>query len=274
MKPHILAYVLLAPLVLSGVAQIAEAKESPPPTIAYAYVTHGCGHVYEYTLNSKGTLAQFGNIKTGSSPSGIAISPNNDFLYIPDFSCKEKVNLSSISAYTITSGKLKPVTGSPYTDVGLNPDFAVVSPSGQFLYVDDTDNDGNTGSDGGVSVYSINPTTGALTQIAGSPFLTMKYVYQLAITPNGKYLYIAGYPGVYGFSVNTSTGQLTPLVGSPFGSQGPDSVPFGLTIDPSGNYVYVTDQHYDEVFVYSIDSSTGALTEITGLRMRRAMFPP
>ncbi len=54
--------------------------------------------------------------------------------------------------------------GSPFA-AGPLPTAAGTDPSGNFLYV------ANSGSRD-VSVYAINKTTGALTQVPGSPFAT------------------------------------------------------------------------------------------------------
>ena len=70
---------------------------------------------------------------------------------------------------------------------------------------------------GSISAYMIDPTTGALTEIAGSPFATQAGFPgpgRLAIEPGGKFLYV-GLGGsvnanhlVAAFSIDTATGAL------------------------------------------------------------------
>jgi 6-phosphogluconolactonase len=68
-----------------------------------------------------------------------------------------------VAAYSITSssGALT-LSGSPVA-AGLLPASIVLDPSGQFAYVaNDNSND--------ISVYAVDPTTGALTPASRSPF--------------------------------------------------------------------------------------------------------
>ena len=66
---------------------------------------------------------------------------------------------------------------------------------------------------------------------------------QVAITPNGLYLYVtyaAGGlgAGILGFTINATTGALTAVAGSPFGA-GTDAS--SIAIDPRSKCVYVGD---------------------------------
>jgi 6-phosphogluconolactonase (cycloisomerase 2 family) len=70
----------------------------------------------------------------------------------------------------------------------------------------------------GISVYTISSTTGALTQISGSPFYTSISGGGTVTDPTGQFVFVSnnGSPNVVGFSVNQSTGALTELANSPF----------------------------------------------------------
>jgi DNA-binding beta-propeller fold protein YncE len=78
------------------------------------------------------------------------------------------VGPGNVSAYSIdgTTGALTPVAGSPFP-AGFGSLSVTVDPTGQFAYVA---NRGFSPDNGTVSAYTIDGTTGALTEIAGSPF--------------------------------------------------------------------------------------------------------
>jgi 6-phosphogluconolactonase len=115
-----------------------------------------------------------------------------------------------------------------------------------------------------ISGYSINTGTGALTQIAGSPFATGLAGWQpnqIAVDPKGNFLYVTAdflsTPGnVVVYSINASTGALT-LVSN---STATGFTPQGIAVDPTGKFVYVANQGTSNVSAYMINTSTGALT--------------
>ena len=81
----------------------------------------------------------------------------------------------------------------------------------------------NAGSQN-VSVFSVNQTTGALTQVSGSPVAVGRGSEVVAFSPSGGLLVVgvsnyenAKYVAAAAvFSVNQTTGALTPVPGSPF----------------------------------------------------------
>jgi DNA-binding beta-propeller fold protein YncE len=70
-----------------------------------------------------------------------------------------------------------------------------VDPTGKFVYVPSWN--------GGVWGYTINPTTGALTPIPGSPFPSGAHgPYWVAVDPTGKFAYVANNGGgVSGYTI-------------------------------------------------------------------------
>ena len=78
-----------------------------------------------------------------------------------------------------------------------------------------------------VSGYTINPSTGALTAIAGSPFAAGSAPFSVAVAPSGRFAYVANVisNNVSGYTIDPSTGALTAITGSPFpAGAGPVSV--------------------------------------------------
>ena len=111
----------------------------------------------------------------------------------------------------------------------------------------------------------VDLSTGALGSPAtsGGPHSSWSVV----AAPSGKFLYVSDTPmdAVDGFSVNSTSGALTPLPGSPFSLGNPSgSATGGLAIEPGGKFLYATDTNATNVVGFSINSSTGSLTPLTG----------
>jgi 6-phosphogluconolactonase (cycloisomerase 2 family) len=175
----------------------------------------------------------------------------------------------SISVFQIGSnGALTQAPGSPFTDpVKLfSADSIAVDGLGKFLYAGQLDF--STPLDG----FTIDQTTGALTEITGAPFNLG--VAQLHADSSGKFLLgvqeIQDFNGaatdqhIYVFSIDPTTGVPTPVVGSPFATT---SAPFDFVISPNGKFVYVTGNDPVALTIspiegYQLDSTTGALTPL------------
>src|ERR1051325_1209855 len=98
----------------------------------------------------------------------------------------------------------------------------------QFAYV-------ANGVSGNVSGYRINPTTGALTAIAGSPFRAGLGPVSVAVDPNSKFAYVANLSSntVSGYTINATTGALIDIAGSPFPVPAGSSAPSSVAVDPN-----------------------------------------
>ena len=130
----------------------------------------------------------------------------------------------------------------------------------QFVY---TANEDST-----ISAFQLNTSTGALTEIAGSPFEERLAPAELAVNPAGTLLFVANtgnYSDISVFQINSATGALTEIPNSPFAADN-GTEPAALTTDPAGKFLYVANSasNYDsqqgEIDVYSIDPVTGTLT--------------
>jgi 6-phosphogluconolactonase (cycloisomerase 2 family) len=125
-------------------------------------------------------------------------------------------------------------------------------------------------STGTVHVYNVNSSSGALTEVPGSPFTAGLSPDEIAVDPSGKFFYVINQQSddIAAFSVDASSGTLTPLPGSPFpvGTQPAGQQPIALAIDPTGRFLYVaattdigTEVSYN-FYEFTIDSATGVLT--------------
>jgi 6-phosphogluconolactonase (cycloisomerase 2 family) len=171
-----------------------------------------------FTVNStNGSLTPISGspFSTGFFPRTIAIDPAGKFLYAT-ISSSFMGTSTAVYAYTIdaTSGALTAVPGSPFA-AGENPVSAAVDVSGRFLFVA---NNANTTNGNSVSVFSIDPDTGVLTGVSGSPFAASPFPLFVAVDPSGQYVYVGldNNPGIAAFVIDQATGALTPVAGSPF----------------------------------------------------------
>jgi 6-phosphogluconolactonase len=222
----------------------------------YAY---GGGQVFAYTLQpGTGQLSPIAGSPFGAAPSGqqfavpsdrIAVSQNDKFLYV--------ATANGITGYTIdpTTGALTMIAGSPFA--GNVPGFAVVAPASGFLY--ETAASTATTSTG-IYGYSIDPNTGALAAINGSPFGPGCGADNMTSPANGKFLFAAGC-GMY--QINASTGALTHLFNDP---STPNSA--WAVFDPAGAFVWMvtTDQNCWHcnigVTAFQVDPNTGNMTMV------------
>jgi 6-phosphogluconolactonase (cycloisomerase 2 family) len=179
-------------------------------------------------------------------------------LFQPKFVYVANTGSNNVSAYSINAdGSLNLPTN--YT-VGTSPRFVLVHPAGRYLY---TANHGSAN----ISVLEITQATGALTT-ASSPFNTSANPYSLAFDPQGRFLYVghedAAVAAVSAYTVNTATGELTQVAGSPF-AVAAGATPVSVHVSPDGNHLYVgSSQSAINAHAFSIDQSTGALTQIQG----------
>ena len=108
-------------------------------------------------------------------PLGIAMDPLGHFVFVAN------AYSDSLSVYAVdrSTGSLTQVSGSPFA-TGLNPVAVGLDPSGNFVY---TANFAVLPTNvSTVSGFMLDPTTGALTPIPGSPFVSGRNPNGIAIT--------------------------------------------------------------------------------------------
>jgi 6-phosphogluconolactonase (cycloisomerase 2 family) len=116
---------------------------------------------------------------------------------------------------------------------------------------------------GQVCGYNINSSSGALSPIGCWTSVSpgaVSSAERLTVDPFNRFVYVGSYQGgntVVGFTINPSTGVLTEIPGSPFATT---NDPRGLTVDPTGNYLFLADSMSPSVEVMQITPVTGALT--------------
>ncbi len=190
-----------------------------------------------------------------TTPTGVALLPSRKYLY----AINSRAN--TISIFAVASDGTLTLTGAPVS-AGSGPNVAVIDPSGQYLLV--TNNFGNN-----VSVYTIDAGSGALTEVANSPFYANDLPIDILFTHSGKFVYVTN-PSIASVTAFTfSNGVLTEVPGSPFPSA-PGGEAGALAVDGSDRFLYVANPSAANVAPYqnttgnisgfNIDPSTGALT--------------
>ena len=141
------------------------------------------------------------------------IDPSGKFLYVSSL-IENEVAAFSIDA---TSGTLTAVPGSPFS-VGPHPTSVAIDASGRFLIA--SIESGAVGNC--LDVLSIDPGTGALTLVPGSPFGPAAMYFGFVAADPSEPLVYAGTDGgqagagtapaiVFALSVDQATGALTPV---------------------------------------------------------------
>jgi 6-phosphogluconolactonase (cycloisomerase 2 family) len=135
----------------------------------------------------------------------------------------------------------------------------------RFLYV------ANFGSND-VSAYAVEPASGALTPIAGSPFPAGNGPDAIAVDPTGRFAYVSNQADgtISAYLIDRSSGALRVIAGSPFAA-GP--APTAVAVDPSSRHLYVGNGSGGSISAFGIDPSTGALTAIAGSPFDEPLAP-
>ena len=130
-------------------------------------------------------------IQSGSYPTQMAVDPTGKFLYVSyNFFVVNVGADGGLAAYSIdsTSGALTAVPGSPF-DVGGVPNSVAIDASGKFLIVTIGPRLGGAPVNC-LAVLSVDPGTGTLSQVAGSPFGPMQSCSFVAADPTEPYVYV------------------------------------------------------------------------------------
>jgi 6-phosphogluconolactonase (cycloisomerase 2 family) len=185
------------------------------PSGQFAFVTNNASlNISVFAVNSvTGQLTAVGSpIAGGGSPVWAITDAAGAHLYVMDDIDSE------VFAYSIANtGALAPLVPPTYSGV-TSPSFPSRSPNGNFLYVPSLFPQSG-GAFTNVFVYSINPVTGGLAAVNGSPFSTATGAEAIAIEPSGQFAYVTSEAQnkITGFSLNSTTGAMTPLVTVPAG---------------------------------------------------------
>jgi 6-phosphogluconolactonase (cycloisomerase 2 family) len=162
-------------------------------------------------------------------------------------------NDSGFASLNITNSSATPASGSPF-NAGTDPRSCALSQDGAYLF-------GGEAGATGTAVFSINPGTGVLTAIPGSPFATGNFVKAAYATDGFGRLLLADFFGGTLSLFTTSSGAPTAVSGNPFTSVLTNAI-HGV-VHPSGYYM-VADRIGNRVGVYRI-SGSGSATSLAAV---------
>ncbi len=238
----------------------------PSPDGKYLFVLSGFedSAVEVFAVGTDGKLygQKTYTLAGGTYPTSMAIDSAGKFLYItftyqPGFT-PVSPGPGGVVIFPVpgdgTLGTPVSINGQPFLSVGNNPVSISVAPA----------------------VCSPTPVISTNTACTGASGAGKQNVFVYVVdqepTPNAT---------VLGYAQNTSTGALTPLSGTAFNAtlktwQGyPAGVtPSAIVTDPTGRYVYVTDQTANQIYGYSIDNQvSGNLTALVSSPYGTGLFP-
>jgi len=243
---------------------------SPAGNVLYI-ASAGFGEIDAYQIGPAGALTQVSGapFSTGAfGPLNLSFDGLGKYLYAT--AGPEGLG-QQVAAYSIgSSGALTVVPGSPFA---FNMWQMQGDPSGQFMIGISGRSFALNGlvDDKSLYVFSIQQTgtnAGALTQVSGSPFLTVSAPINLAVQPvasNGNFVYTFSVSSpVEGYQLDTTSGALTALTTSPFGNLG--AAPWGQ-FDQGGANLFILGSTgtSSSLGVLSAASGTGNLTEPTSV---------
>ncbi len=202
----------------------------------------------------------------GQPPMDLKVHPSGHYVYVV---AQDGAHNSWLYGFAVQSnGSLKPVSGSPVTTVTGSETLAI-DPQGKYLYVSSYPGTPSPGTSE-IAAYSISATGGALTPVAGSPYVEPNSQYcanggwDVAIHPSGNFLIIPNMcEGIVVYRIGRSTGALTLVKGSPFGVPYPPyPVVESIAMDPSGEYFWISSQYCEtgcsqSTDTWKFDSSSG-----------------
>ena len=161
-----------------------------------------------FQVGSDGVLSSIGLFNVGTAPNAVAGDPTGKFLYVTDGASNQ------MYGFLVQSNGSLVMMAKPFKTDNL-PNAVAVDPRGIYVYVANYNaND--------VSAYTIDPSTGNATPVAGSSIYAVgNGPLCLLIEPSeGRYIYTANFLSntVSGLALNPATGGLSAVQNTPFGA--------------------------------------------------------
>lgn len=228
------------------------------------YVSNfGSSNVSALSVGATGKLTAVAGspFTVDADPRQLQIDPGGKFAYVPILSACE-VEIFSIGADGALSSPKRIRTRQQAAAIAFSVGTTAIKYSPKFLYATNL-------TSNNLSAFSVDAASGVLTPIAGTPFATGANPFGVAADPLGKFVYASnGFNNVTNKaekSISAFTagadGALTSIPGSPFPA---GNITTGLTVDPSGRFLYAANFSDSTLSAYSIDRSVGALVAIPG----------
>lgn len=217
------------------------------------------GSISVFPLADDGSLKPVSQVLDYGTESHLhmaTLSPDKKYLYATDLG-RDKIYLFRINADGAENGRFL-IEGEPASfplPAGAGPRHLAFHPNGKYLYCINE-------LDGTVSCFTYND--GILADFQHIAADTVEHEgtkgsADIHITPDGKFLYASNRlknDGIAIFSINPENGRLTSAGYQPTGIH-----PRSFIITPNGKFLLVANQHSNLIQVFSIDASSGLLTD-------------
>ena len=179
---------------------------------------------------------------------------------------------NAIQAFTINQSTGEILRAGNYY---VEPNFTgtlvlqAADPAGKYLYAFALTPGGSE-----ILVYAIDPSTGMVGEVPGSPFSASAQgdSINMFVAPSGKFLYFYGkatdqsnliWPALYIYSVDSATGKPTPTAASPIILPNANGTP---AFSPSGNLLYMPERFADnsgnvnfDIGVFKVNQTDGSI---------------
>jgi 6-phosphogluconolactonase (cycloisomerase 2 family) len=187
-----------------------------------------------------------------SDPSFLTVDPTGKFLYVT----AQLSDGAAVFMYNInqTTGVLTPASPARVSTGGI-PFQVTVAPSDEFAYV--VNNDSSSQSADGVWQYTVDSVTGVLTPNTQIAVPAGNGPTAIAVDPTGKFAYVVnrGDNTVEMYTIDPTSGSLTlnSSATNPTATIATGGEPFRIDFDPTGKFVYVTNEE-TAASIYTVNS--------------------
>jgi 6-phosphogluconolactonase len=192
-------------------------------------------------------------------PGFLTVDPSGKFLYLTE----SLTNNAAVLMFSIdqTTGLLTPTSPATVLNFGV-PWQIVVTHNGKFAYVVNNLSGGEYTN--GVSQYTVNSTTGVLTANTSATVPAGNEPTAIAVDPTSRFAYVVNRNDntVSMYTINQTAGNLTlnASATNPTGTIATGSEPFRIGFDPTGKFVYVTNEQ-SAASIYTVNTD-GTLTSV------------
>jgi 6-phosphogluconolactonase (cycloisomerase 2 family) len=179
--------------------------------------------------------------------SGGGTTSGNDYVYVAN------QTTGTLAAYSVGSGALTAISGSPYS-LGFAPTAVAVNPANTIVFVAGVSNGAgfidafSIGSSGGLSLLTQNNV------VLANPI-------SMDVSPDGQWL--VGLDGngltVDEYQINSTSGQLTLATGQTYVISNATVTPRAVKISPNGNFVFAAIGTAGDL-VFPFNTSNGVLS--------------
>ncbi len=218
----------------------------------------------------------------GANPVSIVVKPGGRYVYVinsgsgmvgtPGSAGYVAPTGASIAEFSVGSAGILTFEQN-FSSQGVNPVWAAIDSSGNYLYVlDKYAPDYATTGNGSITAFSIAGDTGRLTLVPNTTILSgglPRTWFEVGPNPimtklgSGSCLYTLSPTSIYPLAINSQNGQLTvPTTGTY--APGLFNSLSSINTSGSGSYIYLTDYNSNQIFTLQPGGTACSLTQVSG----------